>query len=205
MRKPTCLAQYSRERRALATLVMMASLAGCTNIALDPTPVVPTKNPLSYSAKVKLGELAAYMVEPGASMLADPNLQNHVTGLEGGLRGARSEWEKSIVDYLAARQTFQQVLLEGGADLDLTLRVIIYIDPSTQYKFNYIYVARTDATLTDPRSNRPLGSYSGFGKASGDVSRGGRDDDAGPINRAVHAALNDMFGKIESDPRLAQL
>lgn len=200
-----CLAQRSHERHVCAALFLCAWVAGCTGIALHPAPVVPTKNPLPYSAKVKLAELAAYTVEPGATMIADPNLHNHVTGQESGFEAARAEWEKAILDYLATRRTFRQVQQGGGADLDLALRVIIYIDPSVQYKFNYIYVARIDATLSDPRSHRVIAGYSGFGKDAGDISRGGRDDDEGSVNRAVHAALNDLFGKIEGDTRLARL
>jgi hypothetical protein len=37
------------------------------------------------------------------------------------------------------------------------------------------------------------------------VSRDGKDDDHEPINRAIRAALNDLFGKLEQDKRLAHL
>lgn len=205
MKMSRSTSQRRQGHRGFLALVLSASLAGCSTVALDPTPVVPAKTSLSYSAKVKLEEVAAFMVEPGASMLADPHLQNHVTGLESGFEKNRAQWEKSILEYLAARRTFRQVTQGGRADLDLTVRVIIYIDPGIQYKFNYIYVARTDATLSDPKSARPLISYSGTGKAAGEVSRGGKSDDEGPINRAVHAALNDMFSKLEGDKRLAEL
>ena len=85
------------------------------------------------------------------------------------------------------------------------LRVFIYIDPGLEFKFNHTYVARTDAVLSDPQSGRTMTHYSGLGKAIGPVSRGSQEDDRPPINRAVQAALNDLFGKIESDARLASL
>jgi hypothetical protein len=50
--------------------------------------------------------------------------------------------------------------------------------------------------LAESSGKRPLSKYLGFGKAAGD------DDDQGPINVAVQGALNDLFGKIENDPRL---
>jgi hypothetical protein len=63
-------------------------------------------------------------------------------------------------------------------------------------EFDRIYVARIDATLAESSTKRPVSRYLGFGKAAGD------DDDRGPINLAVQSALNDLFGKIENDPRL---
>jgi hypothetical protein len=37
------------------------------------------------------------------------------------------------------------------------------------------------------------------------VSRNSPEDDQPPIKKAVRASWNDVFGKIESDARLAQL
>ena len=76
------------------------------------------------------------------------------------------------------------------------MRLNIYVDPSIDSQFDRVYVARIDATLAESSGKRPLSRYIGLGKAAGD------DDDQGPINIAVQGALNDLFGKIENDPRL---
>lgn len=185
-------------------LVLIALLVtGCSSLVFQPAPVVPTKSPLRYSAKVKLSQAEAYLVTPGATMIADPHIENHVTGMSNSLGNAKKEWEKAIADYVAARKTFSYLSMDSQTDLDLSMRLHIYIDPGLQYKFNHVYVARIDATLTDPRTGQ-LNSYLGLGKSAGDVVRGGNEDDQGPINNAVQSALNDLFGKIENDPRLHQ-
>ncbi len=199
------LQRMSRTRDVTLCALLMAlfSLLGCTKLVLDPNPVVPTKNSLPYTAHVELTEAASYFVEPGATMLADPNLQNHVVGKEPGTIGAKTEWERAIRDYVAGRRTFAPALLQGTIpDLAVAVRLLIYIDPSVGFKFNHIYVAKSDATIRDARTGRVISTYSGFGKAAGEVSRGGREDDEDPVNRAVHISLNDLFGKLEIDPQL---
>lgn len=172
---------------------------------LDLTPVVPTTQPVRYSARVELTDVGVYVVQPGATMIAEPRLQNHVTAKIPSLDRARPQWEQAVLDYLAARKTFRQVVKEGPADLWMTLRVFIYVDPGDSFKFNHIYVAKVDGVLRDPRNGRVLLDYVGKGKSFGDVSRAGKDDDKEPINRAVRAALNDLFEKLERDQRLEHL
>jgi hypothetical protein len=162
----------------------------------QPAPVVPTASPLPYSATVRLAEIEAYSVEPGATMIADPRIENKVMGAPQSLSKAKKEWERSITDYVAARKTFTYLSTDSQTDLDLSMRLSIYIDPSVASDFNRVYVARIDATLAEASNKRVLSKYIGFGKASGD------DDDRGPINLAVQAALNDLFWKIENDQRL---
>ncbi len=185
-----------------AALLLVALLSvACSHVVYQPAPVIPTKSPLPFSAKVKITEVASYMVEPGATMVADPRIENRVTGTSGSVDPAKKQWEKSIADYLVDRKTFTYVSLDSQADLDLTLRLNIYIDPGVLFKFNHVYVARIDASLVSPRSGQTIG-YMGYGKAPGEVSRGGAADDRAPINQAVQGALNDLFEKIEQDPRL---
>jgi hypothetical protein len=176
-------------------------VSACSHVVYQPAPVVPTKSPLPYSAKIKLTEIESYMVEPGATMIADPRIENHVTGVSRSLDPAKKEWEKSVADYLAARKTFTYLSTDSQTDLDLSMRLDIYIDPGVLFTFNHVYIARIDAALANPRTGQTI-NYLGFGKSSGDVSRGGEGDDQGPINQAVQSALNDLFGKIEQDPRL---
>jgi hypothetical protein len=168
----------------------------CSQMVYQPAPVVPTTLPLPYSATVRLVEIEAYSVEPGATMIADPRIENRVTGIRQPLSKARKEWERSITEYVAARKSFTYLSTDSQTDLDLSMRLNIYVDPSVNSEFDRIYVARIDATLAEPSTKRPVSRYLGFGKAAGD------DDDRGPINVAVQSALNDLFGKIESDPRL---
>ncbi|MDO9116491.1 MAG: hypothetical protein Q7U39_00915 [Nitrospira sp.] len=189
----------------IVLFVLGCGLAACNHISLDPAPVVPTAQPLPYSARVELTEVGAYLVQPGATMIADPRLQNHVTGKLPSVDRAKPQWEQAVLEYLAARKTFRQVVTEGPADLSMTLRVLIYVDPGVSFKFNHVYVATIEGALRDPRNGRALIEYAGKGKAIGEVSRGGTDDDRDPINRAVRAALNDLFEKLERDKRLEHL
>jgi hypothetical protein len=198
--------QPSRPRPAITSsvrpLFFLAFLvAGCSNLVFQPAPVVPTTSPLPYSAKVRLTEIESYMVKPGATMIADPRIENHVTGVSNSLGPAKKEWEKSIADYLAARKTFTYLSMDSQTDLDMSIRLNIYIDPGVLFKFNHVYIARVEVLLANPRTGR-LHSYLGLGKSTGDVVRGGKDDDQGPINVAVQSALNDLFGKLEHDPLL---
>lgn len=180
----------------LSLLASFAVTVSCSQVVYHPSPVVPTNSPLPYSATVRLIEIEAYSVEPGATMVADPRIENKVTGVRLPLSKAKKEWERSITEYLAARKTFTYLSTDSQTDLDLSMRLNIYVDPSVESQFNRVYVARIDATLAESPTKRPLSKYLGFGKAAGD------DDDQGPINLAVQAALNDLFGKIENDPRL---
>jgi hypothetical protein len=62
-------------------MFMELFLAGCSGLVFQPAPVVPTNSPLPYSAKVRLSQVEAYLVKPGATMIADPHIENHVTGV----------------------------------------------------------------------------------------------------------------------------
>jgi hypothetical protein len=162
----------------------------------QPAPVVPTTSPLPYSATVRLVEIEAFVVEPGATMIADPRIENKVVGVPQPLSKAKKEWERSITEYVAARKSFTYLSADSQTDLDLSMRLNIYIDPSVASDFSRVYVARIDASLAEGSGKRVLSRYVGFGKAAGD------DDDRGPINLAVQASLNDLFWKIENDQRL---
>ena len=177
---------------AFAALLLTLS---CSQLVYQPGAVVPTASPLPYSAMVRLTEIEAYKVEPGATMVADPRIENKVTGIAQPVSKAKKDWERSIADYLAARKTFTYLSTDSQTDLDLSMRLHIYIDPSVDSDFDHVYVARIDAALEEGSGKRALSKYIGFGKATG-------ADDRGPINLAVQEALNDLFGKIENDQRL---
>jgi len=174
---------------------LLLTLSCSPQLVYQPGAVVPTVSPLPYSATVRLTEIEAYHVEPGATMVADPRIENRVTGIAQPLSKAKKDWERSIADYLAARKTFTYLSTDSQTDLDLSMRLNIYIDPSVDSDFDHVYVARIDATLLEASGKRALSKYIGFGKATG-------QEDRGPINLAVQAALNDLFGKIENDQRL---
>ncbi len=196
--RPQLVAWNVLTSTALAVLL----LAGCAKVPpFDPTPVVPTISPLPYSAKVKVSEIGTFEVEPGASMGTDPNLQNHIRRPASTLFPSSdpADWERAAVQYLTTRNTFQKVVREGAADLDLTLQINMYIDPSVASDFSHIYLVVTNATLTDPRTGRYLMSYSGFGKKAGETR------DKAAMQQALHGALRDLFGKMENDKRLLSL
>ncbi|BFU95848.1 MAG: exported protein of unknown function [Nitrospira sp.] len=184
----------------LSALALVLS-AGCHRAPFDPTPVVPASSTLPYSAKVKVSEVGTFEVEPGASMDADPQLQSRVSRTTAPLLSTNdpADWERATVKYLTTRKTFRSVMQEGTADLDLTLRINMYVDPSVASDFSQIYLAVTDATLSDPRTGRSLMRYSGFGKMPGDKK------DKAAMERALHAAFRDLFGKMETDKRLLTL
>lgn len=192
-------------RSLLVSSMIVLLLSSCSNIVYEPAPVVPTKFPFPYSAKIKLTHIGSYIVEPGATMIADPRIENHVISVSDSLDNAKKEWEKSVAEYLVARKTFTYLSLDSQTDIDIALRLNIYIDPGTLFQYRHVYVARVDAVVTDPRTPAVLSSQQGLGKAFGEVSRGGTEDDRGPINAAVQSALNDLFGKIENDSRLRRL
>lgn len=185
-----------RTSGAILCATSTSLLLACSQMVYHPAPVVPTTSPLPYSATIRLAEIEAYTVEPGATMIADPLIENKVTGVRQPLSKAKKEWERSITEYVGARKTFTYLSTDSQTDVDLSMRLNIYVDPSVMSDFDRIYVARIDATLAESSTKRPVSRYIGFGKSSGD------DDDQGPINFAVQAALNDLFGKIENDQRL---
>src|SRR4026207_1623123 len=130
----------------------------CSQLVYQPGAVVPTASPLPYAATVRLTEIEAYQVEPGATMVADPRIENKVTGIVQPVSKAKKDWERSIADYLAARKTFTYLSSDSQTDLDLTMRLHIYIDPSADSAFHHVYVARIDATLAAAAGKR--GSWS---------------------------------------------
>jgi hypothetical protein len=188
----------ARLRTSGAVLLVVAPLfVSCAQLVYEPAPVVPTTSPLPYSATVRLLEVEAFVVEPGATMIPDPRIENKVLGVPEPLsKGAKKNWEKSIGEYVVARKTFHHLSTDSQTDLDLSMRVNIYIDPSVESDFNRVYIASIDAALAEGTGKRVLSKYSGFGKALGDK------DYRAPINLAVQAALNDLFWKIENDQRL---
>lgn len=188
-------------RMVSLVVVGLISVAGCSHPPFDPTPVVPTNSPLPYSAKIKVSEIGTFEVEPGASMAADPQLQSHVSRVAPTLLSTNdpADWERTTMKYLTTRKTFRRVVDEGPADLDLTLRINMFIDPSVGSGFDHVYLAFTDATVSDPQTGRSLMRYSGFGRMTGEKK------DKAAMERAVHAAFRDLFAKMETDKRMRAL
>lgn len=197
--------QSCQHHRQLVIYIAMGIITlaiGCTPLTFHPGPVVPTKSSLPYTAEVRLTDLAAYLVEPGATLRTDPALQNVVTQGKSVPSISAQGYDQSIVDYVTARQTFRKVMPDGRADVIVALRIFVFIDPGLGFKSHHTYIAKADAVLKDLQNGRALATYAGFGKAFGVVSRGSREDDEGPINKSVQAALNDLFGKLENDKRV---
>lgn len=191
-------------RLYVVALALALFLPACSTFVYSPAPVVPTTQPLPYSATLTLIHVGAYTVQPGATMIANPALANYVTGVSQGM-GARTEWEAAILRYLQERKTFLRAGASGRSDIELVMQVNIYIDPGVHFQFEPIYIARMDAAIRDPRTQVVLLSYTGQGKAYGEVTGDGQEDDRGPINQAVQAALHDLFGKMEQDTRMRRL
>ncbi|MCC2639698.1 MAG: exported protein of unknown function [Nitrospira sp.] len=183
-------------------IVIVTLAVGCTTSTFRPALVVPTKSSLPYTAQIRLTDIAAYTVEPGATLRTDPDLHDTVTEADSTPAISGRKWDKSVVDYVTARRTFRKVVADELADVIVAVRIFVFIDPGLEFKFNHTYVAKADALLKDPQNGRTLATYAGFGKAFGDVSRGSGEDDDTPINKSVQAALNDLFGKLETDKRI---
>ena len=122
--------------RLMAFLVVGWSLSACDQIVLEPTLVVPTKGPVAYSAQVSLTDLSAYLLDPGRTVLPDRGLQNHVTEKLSSVVRAKPEWEQVVPTYLDSRKTFCQIVQEDPADLLMTLRLVLCVDPSASFEFN---------------------------------------------------------------------
>ncbi len=85
------------QTRGFALLPMLGCVAlsfSCSQLVYHPDAVVPTASPLPYSATVRLADIEAYNVEPGATMVADPRIENRVTGIAQPLGKAKKEWER---------------------------------------------------------------------------------------------------------------
>ncbi|HJR76404.1 MAG TPA: hypothetical protein VJ805_05495 [Nitrospiraceae bacterium] len=190
---PACHSQPSPAKASLA------------RVTFPPAPVIPTKRPLPYSAQVQVLQISAYSVQPGATLTTDPRTQNFIDPFGTVPPLSREEWKATVLDYVAARQTFRRTSTTEPSDLRLALRVFVYIDPGMADDFNYTYVTRGDADLIDPQNGRVMAHYSGFGKSFGPVSRTSMEADKFMLNRSLHSALNDLFDKIESDTQLASL
>ena len=104
-----------------AGLAACFALAACQSLSFQPAPVVPTKKPLPYSVRIRLADLAAYAVEPGATMRTDPRLPNFVTPGSAVPSLSQKQWETAVLDYVTARQTFRRVTDNGPADIALAL------------------------------------------------------------------------------------
>jgi hypothetical protein len=155
--------------------------------------------------KLTLAHVGSYMVDEGAVHATDANLAAHVVNDTDHVASARDEWEQAILRYLQDRKTFAQVSTRNPSDVNLVLHMNIYVDPGALFQYQHVYVARADAAIADPKTQRILLTYTGNGKAFGEVSRDGKEDDREPVNRAVQMALNDLFDKMEHDGRMGTL
>lgn len=203
--RTSCRTRSPVTRRIWRTGCLCLLLVGCTGPSFQLAPIVPTKQQLPYSAQLRLVELAAYTVEPGATLRSDPQLQNYVTQTAATSFLSAKQWEQTVLDYMRARQTFRKVVEKGSADIRMDLRVFVYIDPGVKKEFNHTYIARADTLVTDPLTGGAVANYSGFGKATGPASNDLKEADEGLMRKSVRAALNDLFSKIETDKRLVSL
>jgi hypothetical protein len=163
---------------------------------------VPTKQQLPHAAQLKRAELAAYFVEPGATLSSDLQLENHVTRLASTPFLTAKQWEHTVLEYMKARQTFRGVVEKGSADVGMDVRMFVYIDPGVRSEFSQTYFAHAEVSVTNPRTDGAIAKYSGFGKATGDVSKDSIEADEGLTRMSIRAALNDAFSRIENDKRL---
>jgi hypothetical protein len=186
-------------------VVLGLLLSACRPLAFPPAAVVPTQHPLPYSAQIRVVEISVYPVLAGATLTTDPRTRNFIDQTGSVPPLSHDEWKETIVDYVAARQTFRRISTTEPSDLTLAIRVFIYVDPGMDYKFNHTYIAKADASLINPQNGRVMTHYSGLGKRFGPVSHRSMEEDKPMIDQSLQAALNDLFDKIESDTQLASL
>ncbi len=185
---------FTRLAMPLFLLASLVGTAACANMVFDSASVVPTREPLPYSARVHVTDVGSYLVEPGSTLTTDPRLRNQVLDRGPLPLAGPDEWERAVRQYVATRQTFAKGLSKEKSDLDLRVRIFLFLDRSLSFDFDHVYVAKTEATVHDPSDGRMVAAFMGFGKAAW----AGDKDDKEPVNRAVQASLNDLFGKIEA-------
>ena len=201
------------------TLAPMAVLMGlfssaCGSMSFAPAAVVPTLHPLPYSAQIQVVEISAYPVQRGATLTTDPRTQNFAEQISSIPPLSQEQWKKTILDYVAVRQTFRRISTTERSDLTLALQVFFYVDPAVEDDFNYTYIAKAHANLIDPQTGRVVTHYTGFGKRFSPTSRRSMEDaqtmldpflHSALLDQSLYSALNDLFDKIESDTQLASL
>jgi hypothetical protein len=189
-------------------------LSACVSTPFAPATVVPTLHPLPYSAQVQVVEISAYPVQRGATLTTEPRTQNFAEQISSLPPLSEEHWKKTILDYVAIRQTFRRINTTERSDLTLALRVFFYVDPAVEDDFQYTYIAKAHANVIDPQTGRVVTHYTGFGKRFSPTSRASMEDDLTMLNPSLHSALldqslysalNDLFDKIESDTQLASL
>lgn len=62
---------------------------------------------------------------------------------------SQEQWEKAVLDYLTARQTFRKVVEDGPSDIGMILRIFVYIDPGVGFKFNHTVQEERSAITPD--------------------------------------------------------
>lgn len=130
------LALSSVTRRMERRVCLCLLLVGCTGSSFHLPPVVPTKQQLPFTAQLRRADLAAYLVEPGATLTSDLQLENHVTRLASTPFLTAKQWEHTVLDYMRARQTFRGVVEKGSADIGMNVRLFVYIDPGVRSEFS---------------------------------------------------------------------
>jgi hypothetical protein len=189
-------------------------LSACRPMPFAPAAVVPTLHPLPYSAQIEVMEISAYPVQRGATLTTDPHTRNFAEQISSLPPLSQEHYRKTILDYVAVRQTFRRISTTERSDLTLALRVFFYVDPAVEDDFNYTYVSKAHANLIDPQTGRVVTHYTGFGKRFSPSARRSMEDDQTMLDPSLHSALldqslysalNDLFDKIESDTQLASL
>ena len=112
---------------------LLLTLSCSPQLVYQPGAVVPTASPLPYSATVRLAEIEAYHVEPGATMVADPRIENRVTGIAQPLNKAKKDWERSIARLISrhakrlptCRPTVKPILISPCGSISILTRASI--------------------------------------------------------------------------------
>jgi hypothetical protein len=189
-------------------------LSACVSMPFAPAAVVPTVHPLPYSAQIQVVEISSYPVQRGATLTTDPRTQNFAEQISSIPPLLQEQWKKTILDYVALRQTFRRISTTEQSDVTLALRVFFYVDPAVEDDFNYTYLAKAHANLIDPQTGRVVTHYTGFGKRFSPSARRSMEDaqtmldpslHSALLDQSLYSALNDLFDKIESDTQLASL
>ena len=189
-------------------------LTACGSTSFAPAAVVPTLHPLPYSAQIQVVEISAYPVQRGATLTTDQRTQNFAEQISSIPPLSKEHWKKTILDYVALRQTFRRISTTEQSDLTLALRVFFYVDPAVEDDFQYTYIAKAHANVIDPQTGRVVTHYTGFGKRFSPTPRRSMEDahtmldpslHSALLDQSLYSALNDLFDKIESDTQLASL
>ncbi len=165
---------------ALVTLLFMTGCVG-REIRVAPIPDKAQERPVPVSAHIRVTSFEKL----------GPGLMPGIAFLDW----SRDNLEQTIVSYLEKRRTFTQVSGQAGqGQVQMLLKVVLRMESWDRYFYNIDLAA--DLTAPDGAVAK---SYAAHAREAGPQVRFTAASDEPPIEKALTAALNQLFGAVEAD------